>query len=146
MRPFVLRAKVSPLGCSRPLQRAIVDFAADQPFAQARAKPRSTTASRSARARSSGSRSPTPRRCIKAVCWMWNFQKRRAFGGVRSSALIDLPPWFLGKFTDLRQMLQTGIWSADVEDNCFLALANIRRGGRVFLHATWTEWKNLFMV
>jgi hypothetical protein len=34
----VLGAKVSPLGCSRPLQRAIVDFAADQPFAQARAK------------------------------------------------------------------------------------------------------------
>ena len=38
MRPFVLGAKVSPLGCSRPLQRAIVDFAADQPFAQARGK------------------------------------------------------------------------------------------------------------
>ena len=29
---------MNPLGCSRPLQRAIVDFAADQPFAQARAK------------------------------------------------------------------------------------------------------------
>ena len=38
MRPFVIEAKVSPLGCSRPLQRVIVDFAADQPFAQARAK------------------------------------------------------------------------------------------------------------
>jgi hypothetical protein len=38
VRPFVLGANVSPLGCSRPLQRAIVDFAADQPFAQARAK------------------------------------------------------------------------------------------------------------
>ena len=38
MRPFVLGAKVSPLGCSRPLQRAIVDLAADQPFVQARAK------------------------------------------------------------------------------------------------------------
>ena len=38
MRPFVLGAKVNPLGCSRPLQRAIVDFAADQPFAQARTK------------------------------------------------------------------------------------------------------------
>lgn len=34
----MLSAKVSPLGCSRPLQRAIVDFAADQPFAQARNK------------------------------------------------------------------------------------------------------------
>ena len=38
MRPFARGAKVSPLGCSRPLQRAIVDFAADQPFAQARNK------------------------------------------------------------------------------------------------------------
>src|SRR5271163_311732 len=33
VRPFILGAKVSPRGCSRPLQRAIVDFAADQPFA-----------------------------------------------------------------------------------------------------------------
>ena len=38
VRPFVGRAKVSPCGCSRPLQRAIVDFAADQPFALVRAK------------------------------------------------------------------------------------------------------------
>jgi hypothetical protein len=33
VRPFILGAKVSPRGCSRPLQRAIVDFAADEPFA-----------------------------------------------------------------------------------------------------------------
>ena len=33
MRPFILGAKVSPRGCSRPLQRAITDFAADHPFA-----------------------------------------------------------------------------------------------------------------
>lgn len=31
-------AKVVPRGCSRPLQRVITDFAADQPFAQARLK------------------------------------------------------------------------------------------------------------
>jgi len=34
VRPFVLGAKVRPRGCSRPLQRAIVDFAADDPFAR----------------------------------------------------------------------------------------------------------------
>jgi hypothetical protein len=34
VRPFILGAKVDPRGCSRPLQRAIVDFAADDPFAQ----------------------------------------------------------------------------------------------------------------
>ena len=38
MRPFVLGAKVSPRGCSRPLQRAITDFAADVPFAQVPSK------------------------------------------------------------------------------------------------------------
>ena len=38
MRPFVLGAKVRPRGCSRPLQRAIVDFAADAPFAQVQLK------------------------------------------------------------------------------------------------------------
>ena len=38
MRPFVLGAKVSHRGCSRPLQRAIVDFAADAPFAQVQLK------------------------------------------------------------------------------------------------------------
>lgn len=38
VRPFCAGSKVSPLSCSRPLQRVIVDFAADQPFAQARAK------------------------------------------------------------------------------------------------------------
>jgi hypothetical protein len=38
VRPFLLSAKVIPRGCSRPLQRAITDFAADQPFAQVRTK------------------------------------------------------------------------------------------------------------
>ena len=38
MRPFVLGAQVNPRGCSRPLQRAIVDFAADAPFAQVQLK------------------------------------------------------------------------------------------------------------
>lgn len=38
MRPFVHSAKVRSCGCSRPLQRVIVDFAADQAFVQARGK------------------------------------------------------------------------------------------------------------
>lgn len=38
MRPFVLGAHVNPRGCSRPLQRAIVDFAADAPFARVQLK------------------------------------------------------------------------------------------------------------
>jgi hypothetical protein len=38
VRPFVYSAKVTPRSCSRPLQRAITDFAADQPFAVAQQK------------------------------------------------------------------------------------------------------------
>lgn len=34
MRPFTRSAKVASRGCSRPLQRAITDFAADLPFGQ----------------------------------------------------------------------------------------------------------------
>src|SRR5271156_6276561 len=38
IRPFLRSAQVVPRGCSRPLQRVITDFAADQPFALARLK------------------------------------------------------------------------------------------------------------
>jgi hypothetical protein len=38
VRPFLNSAKIISRGCSLPLQRAIVDFAADQPFAVARLK------------------------------------------------------------------------------------------------------------
>ena len=39
VRPFLReREKLAPRGCSRALQRAITDFAADQPFAQVRMK------------------------------------------------------------------------------------------------------------
>ena len=38
MRPFILGAVVRPRGCSRPLQRAITDLAADAPFAQVQLK------------------------------------------------------------------------------------------------------------
>jgi predicted dehydrogenase len=66
-----------------------------------------------------------------------------AGGHGQGSHLIDLARWLLGKFTDVRAMLRTFFWSADVEDNRFVTLAT--SGGQVaFLHATWTEWKNLF--
>ena len=38
VRPFARSARVTPRGCSRPLQRAIVDLAADDFFSQARSK------------------------------------------------------------------------------------------------------------
>jgi predicted dehydrogenase len=57
--------------------------------------------------------------------------------------LIDLARWFLGDFRDVRGFIGTYFWDMPVEDNAFLLLRTA--GGQVAsLHATWTEWKNLF--
>jgi len=59
--------------------------------------------------------------------------------------LIDLSRWFLGEFTRARGALRTFFWQMPVEDNGFLLLETA--GGSVaFLHAGWTEWKNLFSL
>jgi predicted dehydrogenase len=57
--------------------------------------------------------------------------------------LIDLARWFLGDFPKVRGVAGTFFWDMPVEDNGFLLLET--GGGQVaFLHASWTEWKNLF--
>ena len=57
--------------------------------------------------------------------------------------LIDLARWFLGDFSQVKGMIGTYFWDMPVEDNAFLLLRTA--GGQVAsLHATWTEWKNLF--
>ncbi len=57
--------------------------------------------------------------------------------------LIDLARWFLGDFREVRGWIGTYFWDMPVEDNAFLLLRTA--GGQVAsLHATWTEWKNLF--
>jgi predicted dehydrogenase len=57
--------------------------------------------------------------------------------------LIDLSRWFLGDFPSVRGRTRTWFWDMPVEDNAFLLLETA--GGQVaFLHASWTEWKNLF--
>ena len=57
--------------------------------------------------------------------------------------LIDLSRWFLGDFPSVRGSARTCFWDMPVEDNGFLLLETA--GGQVaFLHASWTEWKNLF--
>lgn len=57
--------------------------------------------------------------------------------------LIDLARWFLGEFVDVRGAAPTFYWNMPVEDNAFFLLQTAC--GRVaFLHASWTEWKNLF--
>jgi len=56
---------------------------------------------------------------------------------------LDLFRWFLGEFSEVSAMVQRAFWPAPVEDNAFCTLRT--PGGQVAsLHASWTQWKNLF--
>jgi len=57
--------------------------------------------------------------------------------------LIDLARWFLGDFTGITGRTPNFFWKMPVEDNAFLLLETAA-GQIAFLHASWTEWKNLF--
>lgn len=57
--------------------------------------------------------------------------------------LIDLARWFLGDFTRVAGCAPTYFWKMPVEDNAFMLLGTAA-GQTAFLHASWTEWKNLF--
>jgi len=76
----------------------------------------------------------------------WRAQPEKSGGGElvdQGMHLIDLARWFLGDFPEAQGMIGTYFWDMPVEDNAFLLLRTT--GGQVaFLHATWTEWKNLF--
>jgi predicted dehydrogenase len=64
--------------------------------------------------------------------------------------LIDLSRLFLGEFEQVFGSVNTYFWGSgrnspdgDLEDNAFLSLRT--EAGRVaWLHASWTQWKNLF--
>jgi predicted dehydrogenase len=57
--------------------------------------------------------------------------------------LIDLARWFAGEFTEVSGHVCTSYWNMPVEDNGFLLLKTAR-GHVAWLHASCTEWKNLF--
>ncbi|MGD9872694.1 MAG: Gfo/Idh/MocA family protein [Kiritimatiellia bacterium] len=63
----------------------------------------------------------------------------------QGSHLIDLSRWFLGDFTDVSAYLPTCFWDMKVEDNAFMLLKTAH-GQAAWLHATWTEWKNMFSM
>ncbi|HJN43236.1 MAG: LmbZ [Acidobacteria bacterium] len=57
--------------------------------------------------------------------------------------LIDLSRWFAGEFVEVRGRVERFFWGWAVEDNGFAHLRTA--GGQVaWLHASCTEWKNLF--
>jgi predicted dehydrogenase len=61
----------------------------------------------------------------------------------QGSHLIDLSRWFLGEFPHVEGMVGTLFWKIPVDDNCFIGLRTAK-GQVAWLHASWSEWKNLF--
>lgn len=59
--------------------------------------------------------------------------------------LIDLSRWFLGEFTEVQGFARTYYWDMPVDDNGFMLLKTAKRQV-AFLHASCTEWKNLFSM
>lgn len=59
--------------------------------------------------------------------------------------LIDLAGIFLGEFTQVDGHAPTYFWNMPVDDNAFLSLRNAA-GQTAWLHASCTEWKNLFSL
>ncbi len=59
---------------------------------------------------------------------------------------LDLARWFLGDFTEATGFIQTAFWNiAPLEDNAF-ALLRTEKGNVASIHASWTQWKNLFSL
>jgi len=76
----------------------------------------------------------------------WRADPERAGGGElldQGVHLIDLAHWFLGDLMCVAGRTPTYFWKMPVEDNAFLLLETAA-GQVAFLHASWTEWKNLF--
>jgi len=59
--------------------------------------------------------------------------------------LIDLSRWFLGDFNEVQGFAHTYYWDMPVDDNGFMILKTPKQQV-AFLHASCTEWKNLFSM
>jgi predicted dehydrogenase len=76
----------------------------------------------------------------------WRAQRAISGGGElvdQGSHLIDLTRYMCGDVGLAFSELRTEYWSMEVEDNAFLAL-RADSGAFAWLHASWSEWKNLF--
>ncbi len=77
----------------------------------------------------------------------WRMRREVSGGGQlvdQGLHLLDLARWFLGDFSRAFGLIHTGFWTKTaVEDNVF-ALLQAPNGQVASLHASWTQWKNLF--
>ncbi len=63
----------------------------------------------------------------------------------QGSHLIDLSRWIMGEFVEVDGYAHTYFWDMPVDDNGFLLLKTADKK-MAFLHASCTEWKNLFSM
>ncbi|MHB8138579.1 MAG: Gfo/Idh/MocA family protein [Smithellaceae bacterium] len=78
----------------------------------------------------------------------WRAKPELSGGGElidQGSHLIDLSRWFLGDFTEVQGFAHTYYWNMPVDDNGFMMLKTAKQQV-AFLHASCTEWKNLFSM
>jgi predicted dehydrogenase len=76
----------------------------------------------------------------------WRGQRAIAGGGEmldQGVHLIDLARWFAGDFVKVDGRVARFFWQWEVEDNGF-AMLETASGQIAWLHASCTEWKNLF--
>lgn len=76
----------------------------------------------------------------------WRAHPGQSGGGElidQGTHLIDLAHWFLGDFSEVQGFVHTYFWNMPVEDNGFVLLKTAQQQV-AFLHASCTEWKNLF--
>lgn len=76
----------------------------------------------------------------------WRADPRLSGGGElldQGVHLIDLARWFMGDFPIVDGFAPTYFWDMPVDDNGFLLLRT-KTGQGAFLHASCTEWKNMF--
>ncbi len=78
----------------------------------------------------------------------WRAKKSLSGGGElldQGSHLLDLCHWFFKfeKIKDVYCIAKTMFWNMEVDDNAFV-LIETKSGKVAQIHATWTQWKNLF--
>lgn len=76
----------------------------------------------------------------------WRAHREISGGGElvdQGSHLIDLTRYLCGDVNLAFSELRTEYWGMEVEDNAFVAL-RADSGAFAWLHASWSEWKNLF--
>lgn len=77
----------------------------------------------------------------------WRAEPEIAGGGQlmdQGMHALDLSRWFMGEFSEAFGILSTAFWDiAPLEDNAFVLLRT-EKGQVASIHASWTQWKNLF--